>query len=149
MNNTQEKPLVNFAMKRKMEEDLGAWFFAFFFLSSCLKNKINKGDNLVSIKIPPEIIRLPISSLTLQVSELGVRLFRYPRLNWESRSRSFLRRWEEGWIDIMKIGISRGGRIRVRVKASWWILSKRHYSFWKAKLTMNLRVNVVFSTTKC
>lgn len=33
MNNTQEKPLVHFTMKQKMEEDLGAWFgFLFFFL---------------------------------------------------------------------------------------------------------------------
>lgn len=32
MNNTQEKPLVHFTMKQKIEEDLGAWFgFLFFF----------------------------------------------------------------------------------------------------------------------
>lgn len=73
MNNTQEKPLVNPAIEENGGGDLGAWFFAFFFLFYLKKIKLTKGDNLVSIKDSSEIIRLSISS-PLQVSKTGVKL---------------------------------------------------------------------------
>lgn len=47
MNNTQEKPLVNFAIKQKMEEDMGACFV--FFL---LKKKLTEGVDWFQVRFP-------------------------------------------------------------------------------------------------